>query len=142
MIASATKRISFSGNLDATADDDDECKYETHVYDSLGNSHALTFTFTKTNVNNIWGYEIGLTGENSDNGSLGSGTIEFTPGGRYKDEEGINVIEPFTLELETETGAENLTITPDFSAFTQLAFPSSVSLREQDGFPRGGSVHF
>ena len=150
MLASATENISFSGNLDAAAsigDDEgssDVCKYDTHVYDSLGNRHALTFTFTKAGQNE-WEYEISTTDDGLEV-SDGSGTICFTAEGRYvgagTENDTGSEIHSFTLDLETETGAKTLVITPDFSALTQLAFPSSVSLKEQDGFPPGELTTF
>lgn len=137
MIARATGKISFSGNLDAAAPDtaDSKCEYDTYVFDSLGNRHALTFTFEKA-ADNQWTYTINSTDSGisiTDN----TGTIQFKMNGRYDDDS--NTPQFF---ISPGTGAEELKITPDFSAFTQLAFPSSVSLREQDGFPPGELATF
>ena len=179
-IAQATSNISFFGNLDAAAVkviekvegngettkyiiETEECKYDTHVYDSLGNSHALTFTFKKAYTGSLgepgsppsvdlnkWTYTVSFTDgkELADTGNA-TGTICFTEDGRFTTEG--STINPFTITFPTEDnddpdvkgiGAETLTITPDFSALTQLAMPSSVSLKEQDGFHPGELATF
>lgn len=143
-IAQATRNVSFFGNLDATVTAGEEgevCKYDTYVYDSLGNSHALTFTFEKLK-DNKWNYEINFS-DGDDKGTIsgGTGVFYFNPDGRFNEEK-INYIQSFSIKLENKTGAETLTITPDFSALTQLALPSSVSLKEQDGFFPGELATF
>ncbi len=142
MIARATSNISFSGNLDAAAETE-ECVYDTYVFDSLGNRHGLTFTFEKKG-DNEWSYTISST--DSNDGSFPdnpaptgtTGTITFSDGGQYK-EVGTTTVE---LSFGSGAGAADLEITPDFSALTQLAYPSSVSLRGQDGFPPGDLAIF
>ena len=136
MIACATEEIHFSGNLNA-ASDGEESAYDTYVYDSLGNRHALTFTFEKT-ADNQWAYTISPTDSDSSITGLNndSGTIQFTEGGRY-DEDNTTIN---SFSFDPGTGAEGLEINPDFTFFTQLAFPSSVSLRGQDGFLRGATL--
>ena len=84
MMARATGKICFSGNLDAAADVGDECEYDTYVFDSLGNRHALTFTFEKTSLDNReWKYTISSTDSDSSITGLtnNSSTIRFTSEG-------------------------------------------------------------
>lgn len=141
MIARATTQMSFSGNLDAAAEENDKCSYETHVYDSLGNSHNLTFIFEKPAVAGGDGAEFNKwkctvkygEGEITESDGL---TLNFTTDGRF-DVEG-NEGSSFTLEIsDPGTGAEELAIALDFSALSQLSYPSNVSLHAQDGFPPG-----
>ncbi len=134
-IARATGNIGFTGNLNAAAEVNDTYIYDTYIYDSLGNRHALTFTFTKTG-DNEWEYEIFDSADPPN--SLGSGTIYFTKDGRY--DPGQTTINPFTFN--PGTGAEDLEVTPDFTALTQLAFNSNVIVREQDGFAPGELATF
>ncbi|NMB36043.1 MAG: flagellar hook protein FlgE [Firmicutes bacterium] len=158
MIARATTEMSFSGNLDAAAkkaegdDEGDKCSYETHVYDSLGNSHNLTFIFEKTGVAgedengdlNIWectvmyGEEYIVGGNGEDSNGIDPLTLFFTPEGRFVPDSSDEANGDYTFTIDDlETGAKPLTITLDFSALSQLSYPSNVSLQAQDGFPPG-----
>ena len=153
MIARATTEMSFSGNLDAAAkkaegdDEGDKCSYETHVYDSLGNSHNLTFTFEKTAVAgedevkyNTWECTVKYGNVDITDEAL---ELHFTTEGRFvpKGENSdytITIPAPATEDDPgLETGAKPLKITLDFSALSQLSYPSNVSLQAQDGFPPG-----
>ena len=139
MIASSTKNIGFSGNLNAGGlapdpADPYQYQYDTYVYDSLGNRHAVTFTFEKAATDNQWNYSIthseGLT-------VTGNGTITFTPEGRFDN------VTTDTFSFNPGTGAVNpLDIKLDFSSLTQLAFSSNVIVREQDGFAPGELASF
>ena len=136
MIASATENMVFTGNLDAGAADDGSYEYEypTYVYDSLGNMHYLNVAFTKTAANE-WDYAITHSGgiEITD----GTGTITFNPDGSYDSGSGT------TFTFTPGTGAADLSITPDFTALTQLASDeSNVVLKGQDGFAAGELATF
>jgi len=132
MIARATSNMVFTGNLDAGATTG-AVSYEwpTYVYDSLGNRHYLTVTFTKQ-ADNEWEYEVFDSAEPP--ASIGSGTLAFTAEGLFDaDNSTIN-----DISFDPGTGAVNpLTVTPDFTALTQLASASNVVVREQDGFAAG-----
>lgn len=129
MVARATSKKVFSGNLDAGLAIGETYEWPTYVYDSLGNRHYLTVTFEKTG-DNEWEYTISHENPaipiNND-----TGTITFNGDGSFASGGGT----PFTFA--PGTGAADLSITPDFSALTQLAFPSNAAVREQDGFAAG-----
>lgn len=147
MIANSTKDVVFSGNLNAgglAPDPDDPYKYQydTYVYDSLGNRHAITFTFSKAEEDNEWGYTISQIDEEGEIEEIGDGTINFTPGGRFATPEDPPD-DMFTFSFDPGTGAVNpLEIKLDFSSMTQLAFSSNVIVREQDGFSPGELASF
>ncbi|MEJ5187175.1 MAG: flagellar hook protein FlgE [Candidatus Geothermincolales bacterium] len=131
MAPRATTTVRLQGNLPSTAAVGDNYVTSIEVMDSQGNRHTLTFTFTKTDVNE-WSWEVtgpaGLSGNTGtitfdDTGALATvtgGPIQFTP-----------------------TGAATLSITPDFgtpgsiSGVTQFASASTVAAVYQDGFTAG-----
>ena len=55
----ATANVQLTTNLDASANVGDTFSTPVTVYDSLGTSHILTFTFTKTAAN-TWGYSLAI----------------------------------------------------------------------------------
>jgi flagellar hook protein FlgE len=119
------------------------------VYDSLGNSHTVTFTFTKA-ASNTWSYNITIpaadVGQTGSPVSVGTGTLQFDASGNLispsADVTGINV-------TGLTDGAKNLSLTwqlfnpttnsPDI---TQVAGQSNVSSAMQDGYTSGALQSF
>jgi flagellar hook protein FlgE len=133
MIAGATSEIVFTGNLDSGAETGgDPCSFPFYVYDSLGNRHELTVEFTKSG-DNEWDYEFYAYDEDGDPDEVGSGTVTFTEDGKYD----FDSNDPDPIDYSPGNGAFDLEIIPDFSALTQLADPSSVIAKNQNGFAPG-----
>jgi len=119
------------------------------VYDSLGNSHTLSFTFTKT-ASNTWGYNITIpaadVGQTGSPVSVKTGTLQFDQSGNLTlpsaNVTGINV-------SGFADGAKSLGLTwqlfnpttnsPDV---TQVAGQSNVSSAMQDGYTSGALQSF
>jgi flagellar hook protein FlgE len=119
------------------------------VYDSLGNSHTLSFTFTKT-ASNTWSYNITIpaadVGQSGSPVTVSSGTLQFDASGNLSspstDITGINV-------TGLADGAKDLSLTwqlfnpttnsPDI---TQVAGKSNVSSAMQDGYTSGSLQSF
>jgi flagellar hook protein FlgE len=113
------------------------------VYDSLGDSHVLTFDFTKVSAGN-WNYQITVPAE--DVGATGSpqivssGTLQFDSSG--------NLISP-AANIQGITvagladGAKDMSITwqlysaPGVPTLTQTSETSATSGKIQDGFSAG-----
>lgn len=107
------------------------------VYDSLGNAHTITTTITKIGVN-TWSWsavnELGLPMANS------TGVLTFDAAGNLTS--GIPPAMTFT-----PSGANQLSISPDFSAIRQVSdgkpltdkyvSPFEVTSPFQDGYPAG-----
>jgi flagellar hook protein FlgE len=80
----ATGNIQTQTNLDASSATGTSWSTPISVYDSLGNSHVLTYQFTKTGAN-AWSYQITLPA--ADTGGTGaptvvsSGALTFNPDG-------------------------------------------------------------
>jgi len=84
--ASATSTMSLNVNLNsqvATTDPGATFAAPIQVYDSQGNTHTLTVTFTKT-ANNSWNYAVTIPASDLGQGgstSLASGTMTFDSNG-------------------------------------------------------------
>ena len=138
IISAPSTTATFVGNLDQRLDAaapnaaDKSVTVTLNVYDSLGEVHQVTITFTKTdNATNAWSW----TATESDpamtiQGGTGSGTIDFqAASGMYNSSTG-------TLVLDFTNGASSgQTITLDFSSLTQLAEESTA-----DGSTDGASA--
>ncbi len=102
------------------------------VYDSLGVEHRVTMIFTRI-APNTWKWNAdcaddSLGGRNVSNGMQ---TIEFLTNGSYNTSTGL-------ISIDLDNGANSpLQINPDMTMFTQFSGDSSISLRQQDGYPMG-----
>jgi len=113
------------------------------VYDSLGNSHVLNFSFTKASAGN-WTYQITIPA--ADVGATGNpqvvatGTLQFGPDGSLvsppADVQGISL-------SGLADGAKNLALNwqlfsaPGQAVITQTAEPSATSGTIQNGYSAG-----
>lgn len=137
MMARATSNVKIVGNLDAQSDLGTTFSAPTTIYDSLGVSHTLRFTFEKTNTNE-WTVTASIDGNDI---SGWSSTIVFNNDGTY-DPSSSTVT---TLNISASLfnpGAGDLNINPDFSNITQLGGDTSISVSYQDGYPMGSLIDF
>ncbi|MGA3324289.1 MAG: flagellar hook-basal body complex protein [Terriglobia bacterium] len=113
------------------------------VYDSLGNSHVLNFSFT-INSPGTWSYQITIPA--SDVGTkgapqvVGSGTLQFDSSGNLispsADVTGID-ISGLADGAKTMSLDWQLFSSPGNSVITQTAEPSATSGTEQNGYSAG-----
>jgi flagellar hook protein FlgE len=125
----ATTQIAFEGNLDANADLNSEWITSVQVYDSLGNPHNLTITFTKTATANEWGWEATLDGVTATDGQ---GTIQFDANGSI-----ISTTLPSLPASFAITGANAISLNIDFSQLTQFGGNPTAYINFQDGYEAG-----
>ncbi len=145
--AVATGNVQVRTNLNAAASVGDSYSTPLTVYDSLGASHVLKFTFTKAAANQ-WGYaitipaaDVGGTGAAT---SIGSGTLSFDGSGNLTspvaDVAGIAVsgladgASSMSFNWKLYDGSSGL--------LTQVAAPSSTVSSLQDGSGSGALVSF
>lgn len=145
---SATTNVELATNLNASASPTDP-PFSTPitVYDSLGASHVLNFTFTNTGPG-AWNYSVTIPA--ADVGGTGnptvvkSGTLAFDSNGNLTtpaaDVTGIPV-------NGLADGASNITFTWQLFSngaglLTQVAAPSSTSSTDQNGAGSGSLVKF
>ena len=144
---SATTNVQLTTNLNAAAAVGDTFSTPITVYDSLGASHVLTFTYTNTGPA-AWDYSITIPA--ADVGATGaptvvnSGTLTFDNNG--------NLLTPaanITAIAVTglADGASDLSFNWELynkgtGLLTQVAAPSSTSSINQDGAGSGSLVNF
>ena len=139
--ASATENIEINANIPADADIGDTFDTDIEIFDSLGTSHYVTATWTKTAAN-TWDVTYADPVLSSDSatttGTLtGSTTITFDSDGNFTSSTSNSVaISGWT------TGASASAITMDFSNLTQFAEGGdnpgvTVDSIEQDGLEYG-----
>lgn len=141
--ARATTEAGYSGNLDAS-----QALYnpgppptggiyttEGIVYDTLGEEHTLSVTFTKVapgaGITSQWDWTCQIDGN-----AAGAGTIAFDTEGQY---DAANSTANPQANYAVGGGADPLSIDLDYSAMTQLASGGtySASLHSQDGVETG-----
>jgi len=117
------------------------------VYDSLGASHVLTYSFTKTAAN-TWQYQISVpAGDLAAGGNpvIGTGTLQFNGSGQLISPTG-NVagltISNLANGANPLTFSWNLTDANGGALLTQNAAPSATSSTHQDGYSSGTLLSF
>ena len=119
-----------------------EFSTNTQVFDEQGKSHSLSFTFTKSLVDNEWDWVATVDGITPDAGNVGKAIFNSD-----------GTIDSFTatdassvLRVIPGTGVTPMSIrianepTERLGGLTQFVAPSSVSVREQDGRAAGQLV--
>jgi len=144
----ATTSVRLAMNLDASATVGATFSTPVVVYDSLGTSHVLTYTFTKSAANS-WTYQITIpaadVGGSGAPVSISNGTLTFDGAGQLTapaaDVNGITI-------ASLADGANNLSFTWNLydangtPTVTQVAGPSATSSTHQDGFSSGTLFNF
>jgi flagellar hook protein FlgE len=146
MSAQPTSKISFVGNLDNSVTvwvppdppvpQPPDYSTSVPIYDSQGTQHTLIMEYRKTGVNE-WKWTATFGDASLD---VGSGTVKFKASGQYDSFTGIGD-PPIRVPLSA-TGPDDILITPDFSAITQVGDESSVSWSTQNGYPAGSLETF
>lgn len=139
-IVRSTTNVYLIGNLNANAPTTPTPTTVTRtveVYDSLGAARLVTLTFTKqATPANQWAWEATYEGN-----SVGSGALTFSTSGTLPLGTTGTVTIPGALMNTTGSQPDDLTFDIDFTEITQLATDnttgSDVTVRSQDGFPRG-----
>lgn len=139
--ANATTEISTSVNLDAEAEVGDTYESSVTVYDSLGNEHSVTITYTKS-ATNEWGYAI--TCDDGTVGGTSTGTLTFNASGAL-----VSGSDDPTFTITGLTGADDMSISWDIAdqtgvgtyatngSITQYSLDSAFYDSSQDGYASG-----
>ncbi|MBI2431655.1 MAG: flagellar hook protein FlgE [Candidatus Hydrogenedentes bacterium] len=139
-IVRATTQADLIGNLHAETAVGDTVTRTITVFDSLGTERLVDVTFTKSATDNEWTWDAEF-----DGASVGTGTITFDSSGRLDPTDPTSqpsiTIAGATLGAGSGSEPADLVFVLNLSEITQLSTPgdivSDVSLRNQDGFPRG-----
>jgi flagellar hook protein FlgE len=141
--ASASTKFQMTTNLNATAAVGDKFSTPVTVYDSLGQSHTLSVTFTNTSQGN-WSYEVSLpaadTGGTGSATQIASGTLTFDSSGVLKSPTGT--VSGINIAGLADGAADmnlnwNLTGSGGNATITQQAATSATSATTQDGYTSG-----
>ena len=138
-----TANMSLDANLNASAAKNDTFSTPIQVYDSLGDAHTLSVTFTNTGAN-AWTYNVNIPGQDLTGGTAGTstsiatGSLTFDSSGNLK-----TPAAPGTVNVKNTTaladGAATLNINWNLynaagnSLVTQFAQTSASTGTSQDG---------
>lgn len=136
-IARATGNVSYQANLDAQAATGTAVDTSFYVYDSLGASHRVDVTMTKTANAGEWTWQAGSP-DADPAVPPSTGTLNFDANGQITTPSGS-----ISVTLLNSSGATNpMAFAIDFSGVTQLTGESNVQAVSQDGLPRGSLQSF
>jgi flagellar hook protein FlgE len=138
--AQATQNFSITANLNSNATVGTPYSSPVTIFDSLGQSHQATVSYTKTGTN-TWSYSVALpAGDATGAPTNNTGTLTFDSSGNLVSPTGsVNNITFPTLadgasDLSFNWNLNNSSGTPTIS---QLATASSNTAGSQDGFTSG-----
>lgn len=135
MNARASTAATLMGNLDSRLATGGTYVNTFVVYDSLGDSHSVTLTYTKNAAANTWDWTASGTGI-AVAPPLNQGQLVFNADGSFNSSTG-------TLSVTLLNGATTpLAVNPDFAQMTQLANGSTATLFGQDGYAPGTLTTF
>src|ERR1700744_1663681 len=141
--AAATSNFSLTTNLNASTAVNGTFQSPISVYDSLGNSHVLTVTYTMS-APGTWNYQVTVPSNEIQGGTgtattVGTGPLTFNSPGQLP-----SPTSPVALAVgPLADGAATLNVNWDLadangnSLLTQTASPSSNNATNQDGFAAG-----
>jgi flagellar hook protein FlgE len=129
MNALATTTATMTGNINSGAAVGDTYSNNFVVYDSLGATHTVTVTYTKTGAD-AWNWQASGTGIAAA-GLVNQGALTFDVNGQLLTQTGA-------LSITVAGGAASpLNVNPDFAQITQLNSTNTVVLNGQNGYAPG-----
>ena len=138
-VATATTSVDLNLNAAATGGPPpDTFSTSVQVYDSLGISHIVTFTFTKTTTANQWTFSAGFpAADTTAPGTPATGTLTFDQNGQLTSP-AAGSAPPVITATGLVDGAADMNVTWNLFAgttprITQFAQPSATSAVAQDG---------
>jgi flagellar hook protein FlgE len=138
--AQATQNFSLTANLNAGAAIGTPYSTPVTLYDSLGQQHTATITFTKTAAN-TWSYAVTLpSGDATGTPTNNTGTLTFDSSGNLLTPSGN--VTGMTFPTLTDGAADlnlnfNLYGSNGVPTITQTAAASQQNANTQDGFASG-----
>ncbi len=136
-----TANVALALNLNSSATVGTTFSTSAAVYDSLGDTHVLTYNFTKTAAN-TWTYAITIPAADTTGGitAVKNGTLTFNGAGQLT-LPAVNVagiaLPPLSDGANAQTFNWNLYSAPGVGDVTQVAAPSAASSTTVDGFASG-----
>ena len=137
--AQATANATLAGNLDAAALVGDTRETSIVVHDEQGGEHDMTITFTKT-ATNTWDFVATVSGAAVSGGD--TGTITFNDDGSLAGPATTSLVFTPTGFGAAQTVDVSFGTVGDIDGISQFASPTTVLVRDQDGFPMGDLIDF
>jgi len=138
--AQATQNFSVTTNLNSNATVGTSFSTPVQIFDSLGQSHQATVSYTKT-ATNTWSYSVGLpAGDATGVPSNNTGTLTFDTSGNLVSPTGSvnNITFPTLADGASDLSFNwNLNNSSGKPTISQLAAASSNTANSQDGFTSG-----
>ena len=138
--AQATQNFSLTANLNSNATVGTTFSSPVQIFDSLGQSHQATVSYTKTGTN-TWGYTVSLaSGDATGVPSNNTGTLTFDSSGNLVSPTGSvnNITFPSLTDGASDLSFNwNLNNSAGTPTISQLASASSNTASSQDGFTSG-----
>jgi flagellar hook protein FlgE len=139
-----TKNISMDLNLNAAAAPGALFSNSIEVFDSLGNSHIVKISFTKSTTANEWDYQITVPKEDVGTPVNVEGKITFDETGKLKTPGAGDAAPVIALKGLTD-GAADMTVDWNLwvngtARVTQYSQASAVSAIAQDGAPAANLI--
>ncbi len=143
--AQESTKINFVGNFDARIADTDTFSSTIDVYDSLGNAHPVSLTFTKNGAN-TWDVTANSTSAEIDTVTFDIPSVVFDSNGTLTTPD-PSTSPPTTLEMTVTFVAglqQNSPIVTDIgmTAVTQFAAEGQLSMIFNNGFSAGSLISF
>ena len=145
--ANPTSQFSLTANLNSDTALNGVQTSQISVYDSLGSSHLLTMTYTKTGTN-TWNYNATIPSAEISGGtgtatSVGSGSLSFdTTGALTSAGSATLALGPLSDGAATLNTAWNMRDSSGNDLLTQTASAASTSATTQDGYAAGTLAGF
>jgi flagellar hook protein FlgE len=138
--AQATQNFSVTTNLNSNATVGTNFSSPVQIFDSLGQSHQVTVSYTKT-ATNTWSYSVNLpAGDATGVPSNNTGTLTFDSSGNLVSPTGSvsNITFPTLVDGASDLSFNwNLNNSSGTPTISQLAAASSNTANSQDGFTSG-----
>lgn len=116
--ATPTSAVQFSGNIDATTGPAGQASFPVTVYDSSGNTHTLSLTFTREASANNWTLHTVVDGVESGTGTA----LQFDGSGK-----------PINAPANIPVSVNGQSVDLSLMSLTQLASPSNAGQIAQNG---------
>ena len=137
--AHATQNFSLTANLDASAAVGTQATSSVTMYDSLGQSHAVSITYTKSAAN-TWDYSVTLPGGDATGAPVNNtGTLTFDTNGNLVTPSGnvSGISFPGMADGASDMSFNWNLYTKGSPTITQSTGASSTTSSNQDGFATG-----
>jgi len=135
--AQATANATLAGNLDSAAPIGEIREASITVHNEQGGEHDLTVQFTKT-APNTWDYVATVSDATITGGD--TGTITFNDDGSLASPASTSLVFTPTGFGASQTVEVGFGTAGDIDGISQFASPTTVLVRDQDGFPMGDLI--